>query len=256
MTPPPTNIDGTDITGATIDGTDVTEITVDGDTVFAALDIPDSVVAQDLVAWYRFEDGDARDYTATLNGQFADSTAYDGTVNGATFRPSGGVRDFNNGANSGAFEGDGTDDDISFLTPSVSTPLTASIYAKLNKKDPVQNIYTTTYSNGDLLLIREKGFGGEFQAVNEVDGSFLNIEAFVADTQWHMHTVTITDSSIEYFIDAQSQGTNSSRERTLSSLTILGTNQRFMDGFVDDFRIYDRDLTNTEISDIYNATEP
>jgi len=42
MTPPPTSIDGTDITGATIDGTDVTEITVDGDTVFAALDIPDA----------------------------------------------------------------------------------------------------------------------------------------------------------------------------------------------------------------------
>jgi hypothetical protein len=36
MTPPPTNIDGTDITGATIDGTEVTEITVDGDTVFTA----------------------------------------------------------------------------------------------------------------------------------------------------------------------------------------------------------------------------
>ncbi len=36
MTPPPTSIDGTDITGATIDGQDVQEITVDGDTVFTA----------------------------------------------------------------------------------------------------------------------------------------------------------------------------------------------------------------------------
>jgi len=41
MSPPPTSIDGTDITGATIDGQDVQEITVDGQTVFAAL--PDSV---------------------------------------------------------------------------------------------------------------------------------------------------------------------------------------------------------------------
>jgi hypothetical protein len=38
---PPTNIDGTDISGATIDGQDVKEITVDGQTVFSA--IPDSV---------------------------------------------------------------------------------------------------------------------------------------------------------------------------------------------------------------------
>jgi len=35
MSPPPTNIDGTDITGATIDGQDVQEITVDGQTVFS-----------------------------------------------------------------------------------------------------------------------------------------------------------------------------------------------------------------------------
>jgi len=36
MSPPPTNIDGTDITGASIDGQDVQEITLDGQTVFSA----------------------------------------------------------------------------------------------------------------------------------------------------------------------------------------------------------------------------
>ena len=40
----PTNIDGTEITGATIDGQDVSEITVDGETVFTA--IPDSYTSQ------------------------------------------------------------------------------------------------------------------------------------------------------------------------------------------------------------------
>jgi len=38
MSPPPTSIDGTDITGATIDGQDVQEITIDGQTVFTAID--------------------------------------------------------------------------------------------------------------------------------------------------------------------------------------------------------------------------
>jgi hypothetical protein len=42
MTPPPTSIDGTDITGATIDGQEVQEITVDGDTVFTAQTLVDS----------------------------------------------------------------------------------------------------------------------------------------------------------------------------------------------------------------------
>jgi hypothetical protein len=40
MTPPPTSIDGTDITGATIDGQEVQEITIDGQTVFTG--IPDA----------------------------------------------------------------------------------------------------------------------------------------------------------------------------------------------------------------------
>ena len=43
MSPPPTNIDGTDITAATIDGTEVQEITIDGETVFtAAPELPDN----------------------------------------------------------------------------------------------------------------------------------------------------------------------------------------------------------------------
>jgi len=43
MSPPPTNIDGTDITGATIDGQDVQEITVDGNVVFTARNVIQSV---------------------------------------------------------------------------------------------------------------------------------------------------------------------------------------------------------------------
>jgi len=46
MSPPPTNIDGTDITGATIDGQDVQEITVDGQTVFVAEVLPTTVTSR------------------------------------------------------------------------------------------------------------------------------------------------------------------------------------------------------------------
>jgi hypothetical protein len=44
MSPPPTSIDGTDITGATIDGQEVQEITVDGQTVFKATNLPQGTV--------------------------------------------------------------------------------------------------------------------------------------------------------------------------------------------------------------------
>lgn len=55
MTPPPTSIDGTDITGATIDGTEVQEITVDGETVFTAVPT--------FVDISKEEDGDLSEYT-------------------------------------------------------------------------------------------------------------------------------------------------------------------------------------------------
>jgi hypothetical protein len=63
MTPPPTNIDGTGITGATIDGQEVQEITIDGQAVFTAETIVDS-----------FEDNIYSDVGNTLN------TYYDGDV--------------------------------------------------------------------------------------------------------------------------------------------------------------------------------
>jgi len=46
MSPPPTSIDGTDITGATIDGQQVQEITIDGETVFVAESLPTSVTSR------------------------------------------------------------------------------------------------------------------------------------------------------------------------------------------------------------------
>jgi len=66
MTPPPTNIDGTDITGATIDGQAVEEITVDGDTVFTAgPDIPNSAVEQWPAADY---DASADEWVGQVGG--------------------------------------------------------------------------------------------------------------------------------------------------------------------------------------------
>jgi len=84
MSPPPTNIDGTEITGATIDGQDVEEITVDGDTVFTALpDIPASAVLQYSATTFNQGDPTWQDDTGTaditLNGGPTDATLSDGS---------------------------------------------------------------------------------------------------------------------------------------------------------------------------------
>jgi hypothetical protein len=96
-------------------------------------EIPDSVLTEDLRAWYRFEDGVVRDYTATLDATFADSTAYDGTVNGAKFQSSGGVNDFIAGNNSGNFRFDnGKTQNIQGpdITATQSNPFTAMCWCR------------------------------------------------------------------------------------------------------------------------------
>jgi len=79
MTPPPTNIDGTDITGATIDGQEVQEITIDGDTVFTSAKILDD-----------FEDGNVSEYEV-LDGNFSATAtaAFTGSFGGELSRPGG-----------------------------------------------------------------------------------------------------------------------------------------------------------------------
>jgi hypothetical protein len=75
MSPPPTSIDGTDITGATIDGQDVEEITVDGQTVFTSGVIPNLVDIR-----FRMDEGSG----TTLNDEFSSNTAT--LKNGAGFQ--------------------------------------------------------------------------------------------------------------------------------------------------------------------------
>ena len=70
MSPPPTSIDGTDITGATIDGQEVQEITVDGQTVFTAgpLIIDDFEDADADPAGIYGSNEDIEDYYPNKNG--------------------------------------------------------------------------------------------------------------------------------------------------------------------------------------------
>jgi len=84
MTPPPTSIDGTDITAATIDGQDVQEITVDGETVFTAVTPP--FIIED------WEDGDQQGWTVNAGTLVVDtnSPVFEGSFSGKVTKDNGG----------------------------------------------------------------------------------------------------------------------------------------------------------------------
>jgi len=243
--------------------------------------IPDSALTQDLIAWYRFEDGDARDYTATVDATFADSTAYDGTVNGATYQSSGGVNDFENGADSGAFSFDGSGDYISIGDISDSVDFTVTLWANPNSpsqsSSPGEQQLVQMNDDGDtskdrwmITTIDTNGDGdfgfAFFRDMVDVGGSTANTiitnEQYAGNT-YHFVSVTYSSSDgMELYINNSLIGTESSHTDTVNSYRgpiefgRSGDPTAFYNGNLDDVRFYNRKLTSSEISDIFNATKP
>ena len=220
--------------------------------------IPDSALTQDLVAWYRFEDGDARDYTATLDAQFADSTAYDGTVNGATFQSNGGVTDFENGTNSGAFDFD--NDNIEVSLPTYSQ-LSVSVWVNWDDFNTSYLGPFDTYGSIDTHQFTFHDDGGDsgVLACLTPDGTFQF--GSVSPDEWTHLLATYDGSTVTTYLNGSQA--NSGSASFSADLSEVGIGARFgdtttvvADGRIDDVRIYNRALTSSEVTDIYNATKP
>jgi len=262
---PPISIDGTDITGATIDGTDVQEITVDGQTVFTAETLP--VAYSNLVAWWPFDSSfyggsNADDVTALFNpGQSGDSTAYDGSVSGANYQSSGGVTDINAGANSGAFEFDGSNDNID-LGPNTFTFLNGNecSFCCWFEADVLSG-FETLYDQEGVIKIYFKN--ATLKAF--VTGFSDDAVTTSLNTNNFFHVVLTFDgvNTQELYLDGVSVDTGSGSMFDLTNLNrgvTIGSKfdgtQEYFDGIIDDVRIYDKELSSSEVSDIYNNTQP
>jgi len=276
---PPTSIDGTDITGATIDGTDVQEITVDGDTVFSAESLP--VAYSNLVAWYPFDSSfyggsNGDDVTALFNsGQSGDSTAYDGTVNGPTYQSSAGASDINAGANSGAFEFEGSNDFIR-LPSQIGTFLknrdvTVTLWAKAdftNTSDVRLLLdagsterWTIGWSSDfrapdDAYVFTGNADSGNFEAVSSVTN--INNGTYLHHAATHSST-----GDIEYYINGTLEasntgisGYNGDNDVFIGGETLNSGTDTVWKGEIDDVRVYDTVLSGSQIDSIYQNTEP
>lgn len=224
--------------------------------------IPNSALTEDLEAWWRFEDGDARDYTATLNATFADSTAYDGTINGATHQTSGGVTDFDNGTGSGNFDFDGTDDEIgnTGLTFSSGT-ITAMGWLNLDSGTN-QYLICNQSSTSDGFILYNNNDGNARVLMRDDTGSAELVDGDpISSGSWTHLGFSWDGSTLELFKDGLSQGTVSLSTHTFSNQDIVigydpANNSNYINGQTDDCRIYERALTETEFNDIYTETQP
>jgi hypothetical protein len=266
MTPPPTSIDGTDITGATIDGQDVQEITVDGQTVFVAETNP--IEYSSMIAWYPFDSSfyggnNADDCTALFNpGESGDSTSYDGAVNGATYETAGGNTDINAGQDSGYFDFRSTNDfiDISGI-PNLSQ-MTFCMWVKAKQSTPptFRGIAGLAKNNRQAIVHKTNGTIA-FKIHNGSTDTTVST-AFPSAEVWH-HIAHVWDGSTQRCLidgvekDSTAVGNMDSfndRDRIGERGFNFGSDG--FNGDIDDVRIYDKGLTNTQISDIVAATSP
>lgn len=237
------------------------QLDVNGQTIeIDVIRIPSSALNQRLEAWYRFEDGDARDYTATLEAKFADSTAYDGTVNGATYKSNAGVTDFANNANSGAFDFS-SGDTISAESYDFDMSSSWSVSIWFNSSSSTESNlvgdgvggsndkWGLFVENGDLTL--HTGTGNQISRI---------LSTSINTNQWYHAVVTFDGgSSWGLYLDGSEVGSESQSPYNNGTGLIIGANSSQSangDRRIDDVRVYDKVLSSTEVSDIYNETKP
>jgi hypothetical protein len=257
----------------------VQEITVDGDVVFSSG--PEEPVAlTNLMAWWPFDaaaiGGSNLDDASSFFPNAADTTNYDLRVDGTvTHQSSAGVTDITAGANSGAFDFSGSfpylDADTRILTG-----MTSMCYMGWTKFDstPANRTvvmgnpkYTTGQDNTNLEFRPDLS---DWLAEFAVDGNFSFVRSgSLTPGEWYHHCFNWDGSTWEYFVTDETESTinslaTASRGGTYNAEFdwIIGNNNpgpqssSSFDGKIDDVRIYDRDLTNSEIQQIFDNTKP
>jgi len=229
------------------------------------------VAASDLVAWYPFRSGTGEDITAG-DSRFGDTTDYSAVVNGATYKPSGGVTDIQTGANSGAFDFDGVDDRIQ--TPfkiddlGSTTDFTISFFVNA---DAITSS-TPFHNNAGEALVGMTGNKGN-DTFDILLGSDDTIYVYVDDgtekelfasnqvtTNQFFHIAVTHDygNKSVLFNNGVKIATLSHGERLgdENNLYIGGSSKIFFDGTIDGVRIYQTILSNSQINQIYLNTKP
>lgn len=257
--------------GLNIHGRGLTSV---GRGVAAGSVLPESTLFQNLVAWYRFEVGDARDYASKnehSNISWGDSTAYNGMIDGATHHSDVGVTDFESGRNSGAFEFSGSDYiNISQYSGIETQPF--SVCAWVYERNYDTRHYPLTMGSGDDFekrgyfrldnsshsnRFRWNSGAAESSSSRAIDLNFPNPPT---DNQWAHLAVTIGESSAEMYVNGTQVDSDSisGTLETIDGEIRLGDNfgNDPLDGFIDDFRFYNIRLSGSELSDIYNETKP
>ncbi len=191
---------------------------------------------QGLVAYYPFN-GNADDESG--NGNY-------GTVQGATLT----IDRF--GKPNSAYSFDGLDDYVEMQSPLTLSEFTFSLWIKTQMDGSIDNKIPYTINDGTGHQYGLQGnSGGALSIV--VDGEEVNEFdwAFELDVWTHI-VVTFDGLNIKLYKDGILTETWAIPGMPITGILIIGDPQSAWDGEIDDIRIYNRVLSETEIQELYD----
>ena len=228
--------------------------------------ILDTALSSGLVTHYTFN-GNANDTSASLNN---------GIVNGATL-----TTDRFGNAN-GAYLFNGLNNSITAKTsklPLGNSKRSFSFWVYYNKpllaQDPTYNDWTGILSYGsntlsggcqalNVWISPDKYPIGQGASQNGESCSYVKSDSVAAYGAWHNVVITFGDSLRIYLNGKQVTATKSISQNTFNTVdngilyigrinNNINTNQKYyLNGKLDDFRIYNKALTSADVSNLYN----
>jgi type II secretory pathway pseudopilin PulG len=224
-----------------------------------------------LVGWWKLDE---------TSGTIATDSS--GNSNDGTLVNMDPATDWISGQVGGALDFDGWNDYVnlgadSSLNFETSEPFTIAAWVKTTENyGIVVSFRSSTDDGADIdLSVGYEGANNDpgkamFLVRQDGGGQYANVAGdLVSDGQWH-HVAGVRDSSgtIELFVDGESQGTDSGAqsggaittdlraigsERRWVSVGYGTADQRYLEGTVDDVRIYNRALDANEIAQLINT---
>jgi len=261
----PIERNGQNIGDITLNGNAIGEVTVNGTTVFTSG--VEVVAKTNLIAWWRMgDDGDDALKDSANTSDFGDATSYDFVEQGQSDNttntlPSGGVTDIREGANSSAYDMI-SDGNLEAPLTNFTTPFTIMGWVNFDDLSDGNRGIMGDWNSGDSdFYIQYKAGNNEgFKLVDDLADNTANLAA-TNTGQW-VHVTGVYNSTNRLYVDAIQQsavpGTSSGNYTTGDGFDVgsLNNSIQFVDGQFDDVRVYDRELTASEISTIFDRTKP
>ena len=208
-------------------------------------------ITNGLVAWYKFD-------------ETSGTTASDSSGNGKTGTLVNGPT-WGTGKISGAVVLDGSDDYVSLPTGLVSsiTDFTVCAWVRLDANNGWNRIFDFGTGTSNYMFLSPSAGGGPLRYAITTTGNgseqVMDGPAALPTGGWQHVAVTLSGTTGKLYLNSALVQTNTSM--TLNPSSMGSTNQNYVgksqwgdplfDGKIDDFRIYNRALSASEIAQIY-----